>query len=45
LRIAEWCLYAPSDVALRIWDVTAAMADRMAWWAERNWEIKEKKRS
>lgn len=43
LRIGEWCLYAPKDIAPRIWDATATMADRMAWWAERNWEVKTKK--
>lgn len=39
LRIGEWALLAPSSIAPRIWDATAAMADRMAYWAERNWEI------
>lgn len=43
LRIAEWCLFAPSDIAPRIWDCTASMADRMAFWADRNFEIKTKK--
>ncbi len=39
LRIGEWALLAPSSIAPRIWDATAAMADRMAYWAERNWKI------
>ncbi|NWF58310.1 MAG: phytoene/squalene synthase family protein [Fischerella sp.] len=39
VRIREWALLAPETVAPRIWDATAAMADRMAYWAERNWEI------
>lgn len=39
LRIREWLLLAPETIAPRIWDSTAAMADRMAYWAERNWEI------
>lgn len=39
LRIGEWALLAPSSVAPRIWDATAAMADRMAYWAERNWTV------
>lgn len=39
LRIGEWSLLAPIDIAPRIWDATAAMADRMAYWAERNWSI------
>jgi len=43
LRLPEWCLYAPKDIAPRVWDCTASMADRMAYWAERNWEIKSQK--
>lgn len=39
LRIREWLLLAPETVAPRIWDSTAAMADRMAYWADRNWKI------
>ncbi|PZO22167.1 MAG: phytoene/squalene synthase family protein [Leptolyngbya foveolarum] len=39
LRIGEWSLLAPATIAPRIWDATAAMADRMAYWAERNWLI------
>lgn len=39
LRVGEWALLAPSDVAPRVWDATAAMADRMAGWAECNWAI------
>ena len=39
LRVGEWALLAPSTIAPRIWDATAAMADRMAYWAERNWVI------
>ncbi|MEM6426744.1 MAG: phytoene/squalene synthase family protein [Cyanobacteria bacterium P01_H01_bin.119] len=39
LRIGEWALLAPDSIAPRIWDATAAMADRMAYWAERNWVI------
>ncbi|MEM0979026.1 MAG: phytoene/squalene synthase family protein [Cyanobacteria bacterium P01_H01_bin.58] len=39
LRIGEWALLAPDSIAPRIWDATAAMADRMAYWAERNWMI------
>ncbi|MGK7888640.1 MAG: squalene/phytoene synthase family protein [Leptolyngbyaceae cyanobacterium] len=40
LRIGEWALLAPDTIAPRIWDATAAMADRMAYWAERNWTIR-----
>ncbi|MBN4001172.1 MULTISPECIES: phytoene/squalene synthase family protein [unclassified Nostoc] len=39
LRIREWSLLAPDTIAPRIWDATAAMADRMAYWAEKNWKI------
>ncbi|MFN6513009.1 MAG: squalene/phytoene synthase family protein [Nostoc sp. CreGUA01] len=39
LRIREWSLLAPETIAPRIWDTTAAMADRMAYWAEINWKI------
>lgn len=39
LRIGEWAMLAPMDIAPRIWDATAAMADRMAYWAECNWKI------
>ncbi|MBA3921366.1 MAG: phytoene/squalene synthase family protein [Nostocaceae cyanobacterium] len=39
LRIREWLLLAPESIAPRIWDSTAAMADRMAYWSEVNWKI------
>ncbi|MEM9568876.1 MAG: phytoene/squalene synthase family protein [Cyanobacteria bacterium P01_E01_bin.34] len=39
LRIGEWALLAPPDIAPRIWDATAAMSDRMAHWADVNWTI------
>jgi farnesyl-diphosphate farnesyltransferase len=39
LRIGEWATYATPSIAPRIWEATAAMADRMAYWADRNWEI------
>ncbi|MGF1523826.1 MAG: squalene/phytoene synthase family protein [Leptolyngbyaceae cyanobacterium] len=39
LRVGEWALLAPDAIAPRIWDATAAMADRMAYWAECNWRI------
>ncbi|NEO42101.1 MAG: phytoene/squalene synthase family protein [Moorea sp. SIOASIH] len=39
LRIQEWALLAPQNIWPRIWDTTAAMADRMAYWADRNWTI------
>jgi farnesyl-diphosphate farnesyltransferase len=40
LRIGEWALLAPKDVAARIHEATAAMADRMAHWTDRNWLIR-----
>jgi farnesyl-diphosphate farnesyltransferase len=39
IRIREWAILAPETIAPRIWDATAAMADRMASWADNNWEI------
>lgn len=39
LRVGEWSAFAPETIAPRIWDATAAMADRMAYWAENNWRI------
>ncbi|NJK62943.1 MAG: phytoene/squalene synthase family protein [Synechococcaceae cyanobacterium SM2_3_1] len=39
LRVGDWALLAPATIAPRIWDATAAMADRMAYWAECNWMI------
>ncbi len=39
IRIGEWAILAPEDMAPRIWDATAAMADRMAYWADNNWTI------
>ncbi|MGL5081782.1 MAG: squalene/phytoene synthase family protein [Microcoleaceae cyanobacterium] len=39
LRVGEWAQLAPASIAPRIWDATAAMADRMAYWADRNWRI------
>jgi farnesyl-diphosphate farnesyltransferase len=37
--LAEWVFYCPEGIRGRIADVTAAMTDRMAFWAERNWKI------
>ena len=39
LRMREWALLAPASIAPRIWDAIAAMADRMAYWADNNWII------
>ncbi|HAA29595.1 MAG TPA: phytoene/squalene synthase family protein [Cyanobacteria bacterium UBA8553] len=38
-RIGEWAVLAPATIAPRIWDATAAMADRMAYWSQTNWKI------
>ncbi len=40
LKVGEWALLAPDTIAPRVWDATAAMADRMAHWSEQNWQIK-----
>ncbi len=40
LRLAEWLNEAPPSIAPRIWEATATMADRMAYWADHNWSIK-----
>lgn len=39
LQIGKWALLAPASIAPRIWDATAAMADRMAESALHNWTI------
>jgi len=43
LRVVEWALLAPETISARIWDATAAMSDRMADWALKNWQINTKK--
>ncbi len=40
LRLGEWACAAPSAIAPRIWEATAAMADRMAHWASEDWSIR-----
>ena len=42
LRLHDWSLLADDTIAPRIWDATAAMADRMAYWAENDWQITTK---
>lgn len=39
IRLGEWAVLAPKTIAPRIWDATAAMADRMAHWAESDWKV------
>ncbi len=41
-HLADWALLAPPSIAGRIWDATASMADRMAYWSQRNWQIDTK---
>jgi len=41
-RIGEWALLAPDSIAPRVWDATAAMSDRMAYWARTNWKIEDR---
>jgi farnesyl-diphosphate farnesyltransferase len=39
LRIGEWLSSTPVEIAPRIWDATMAMAERMAYWVEKDWHI------
>jgi farnesyl-diphosphate farnesyltransferase len=39
LRLGDWACCPPATIAPRIWDATAAMADRMAQWVSNNWHI------
>jgi farnesyl-diphosphate farnesyltransferase len=39
VRLKEWIQLAPDPVAPRIWDATAAMADRMAGWVASDFTI------
>jgi len=39
LRIGEWLSSTPVEIAPRIWDATMAMAERMAYWVEKDWQI------
>src|SRR5579872_5081250 len=38
-RLAEWACLAPDVIAPRIWEATAAMAERMAGWIENGWSV------
>ena len=42
LRLGQWAMLAPEPIAPRVWDATASMADRMAYWAENHWTIRTK---
>jgi farnesyl-diphosphate farnesyltransferase len=39
VRIPDWLAFAPGDIAHRIWDTTATMADRMADWVESGFAV------
>jgi len=39
LRLEEWLVNAPIDIVPRLVDASASIADRMAFWADRNWLI------
>jgi len=39
VRLPDWLALAPRSIAHRIWDATAAMADRMADWAAEGFQI------
>jgi farnesyl-diphosphate farnesyltransferase len=39
LRLSDWLARVPTVIAPRVWDATIAMADRMAYWVEKNWEV------
>ncbi|MDY6782732.1 MAG: phytoene/squalene synthase family protein [Cyanobacteriota bacterium] len=40
VRVGEWAKLAPPTIAPRIWEATAAMGDRMGYWATRNWTVR-----
>jgi farnesyl-diphosphate farnesyltransferase len=41
LGLARWAMHAPEGVAARVWEETAAMADRMAHWVRVNWRVQD----
>jgi len=40
VRLGDWNSLAPDGIAPRVFDATAAMAERMAGWAESGWRIR-----
>jgi farnesyl-diphosphate farnesyltransferase len=38
-RLPNWLAFAPADIAHRIWETTATMADRMADWVESGFAV------
>lgn len=43
LRLQEWALLAPAEIAPCVWETSSCMAYRMACWAERGWRIETKR--
>lgn len=41
-KLATWAAYVPAEIAAAIWHNTSAMADRMAYWALRDWKIEDR---
>ena len=41
VRLSEWIMYCPQPIRARVADSTSSMADRMAFWAERNWKVED----
>jgi farnesyl-diphosphate farnesyltransferase len=41
LDLARWAMHAPEGIAARIWNETAAMADRMAHWVAVSWRVRD----
>lgn len=39
LRLADWVCLAPQEIAPRIWEATAVMAERMAGWVADGWRV------
>lgn len=38
-RLADWLCLAPKEIALRIWEAIATMAERMAGWVADGWRV------
>lgn len=43
LRLADWLYLYPCTFSKRLWEVAADMADQMADWAKRGWQIESEK--
>ena len=39
LRLADWLCLAPPEIAPRIWEAIATMAERMAYWVANGWLV------